>query len=232
MILLHRVIACIVERTTIFGALATASLASWRDNGLVASEAWSGLFQAAFRDSRNAMCLADDARHIVDVNGACLRLLGYRRADIVDRPMYEFVAGEPLMTPRQWAEALARRRFTGEGRMVRADGGTVRVQWGATTELVTGRMLVLVVALSISGRGRGLRPAGGSDAGSAPLSAREREIVRLVALGNTGPEIADELQISHNTVRTHLRNSMVRVGARSRAHLVAKALGEGHALAP
>jgi len=200
--------------------------------GLVASEAWSSLFQAAFRDSRNAMCLADDARHIVDVNGACLQLLGYRRADIVDRPMYEFVAGEPIMTPRQWAEALARRRFTGEGEMVRADGAHVRVQWGATTELVTGRRLVLVVALSISGRGRGLRPARASEASCGPLSDRERQIVRLVALGNTGPEIADELQISHNTVRTHLGNSMKKIGARSRAQLVAKALGEGHALAP
>jgi DNA-binding CsgD family transcriptional regulator len=53
-----------------------------------------------------------------------------------------------------------------------------------------------------------------------------------VALGNTGPEIADELQISNNTVRTHLGNSMKKVGACSRAELVAKALGEGHALAP
>ena len=52
-----------------------------------------------------------------------------------------------------------------------------------------------------------------------------------MALGRTSPEIADELQISHNTVRTHLRNAMKRVGARSRAQLVAKALGEGHALA-
>ena len=51
-------------------------------------------------------------------------------------------------------------------------------------------------------------------------------------MGRTGPEIADELQISHNTVRTHLRNSMRRVGAHSRAHLVAKALGEGYALSP
>jgi DNA-binding CsgD family transcriptional regulator len=114
---------------------------------------------------------------------------------------------------------------------VRADGATVRVQWGATTELVTGRRLVLVVALSISGRGRGLRPARASEAGGAPLSDREREIVRLVALGSTGPEIADELQISHNTVRTHLGNSMKKLGAHSRAQLVAKALGEGHALA-
>jgi PAS domain S-box-containing protein len=211
-------------------ALSTARPSS-RDNVRVVSEGWSTLFQAAFRDSRNAMCLADDARRIVDVNGACLQLLGYRRADIVDRPMYEFVAGEPLMTPQEWAAGLARRRFTGEGAMLRADGSTVRVQWGATTEIVTGRRLVLVVALSISGRGRGLRLAGAAEAGRAALSDREREIVRLVALGGTGPEIAAELQISHNTVRTHVRNSMQRVGARSRAHLVAKALGEGHALA-
>jgi DNA-binding CsgD family transcriptional regulator len=54
--------------------------------------------------------------------------------------------------------------------------------------------------------------------------------VRHVARGSTGPEIADELSISHDTVRTHVRNAMTKVGARSRAHLVAKALGDGHAL--
>jgi PAS domain S-box-containing protein len=196
----------------------------------VASGEWSNLFSAAFRDSRNAMVLVDDERRIVDVNGALLQLLGHRRADVVDRHMWDFVAGGPALTPRQWATALARRRFSGEAEMVREDGTTVDVQWGATTELVTGRRLVLVVALSVSGRGRGLRLAGDFAASGGALSDREREIVRLVALGATGPEIADELQISHNTVRTHLRNSMKRVGARSRAHLVAKALGEGHAL--
>ena len=53
------------------------------------------------------------------------------------------------------------------------------------------------------------------------------EIVHLVALGASGPEIGDELSISHETVRTHVRNAMDKVGARSRAHLVAKALGDG-----
>ena len=202
-----------------------------RDNGRVSTEEWLTLFRAAFRDSRNAMCLADDARCIVDVNGACLQLLGYRRADVMDRPMHEFVAGGPIMTPQEWAAGLARRRFSGEGTMVRADGTTLRVEWGATTERVTGRMLVLVVALSISGRGRGLRLDGASEASGAALTDRQRQIVRLVALGRTGPEIADELHISLNTVRTHVRNSMKRVGARSRAQLVAKALAEGHALA-
>ena len=49
--------------------------------------------------------------------------------------------------------------------------------------------------------------------------------------GDSGPEIAEELGIAHDTVRTHVRNAMEKIGARSRAHLVAKALGEGHALA-
>jgi PAS domain S-box-containing protein len=177
------------------------------------------------------MVLADEDRRIVDINGACLQLLGHRRPDVVGRPVWEFVAGGPAMTPQEWAAALARRRFSGEAEMVRGDGDIVRVQWGATTEEATGRRLVLVVALSVSGRGRGVREPTGSQRSGGMLSEREREIVRLVALGGTGPEIADALQISHNTVRTHVRNSMKRTGARSRAHLVAKALGEGLALA-
>lgn len=197
----------------------------------MASDGWSNLFQAAFRDSRNAMVLADDDRQVVDINGACLQLLGHRRDDVVGHHVWEFVDGGPAMTPRQWAAALARQRFSGVAEMVRVDGDVVRVQWGATTEVVTGRRLVLVVALSISGRGRGLRTVTPSERRGGTLSDREREIVRLVAMGGTGPEIADELHISHNTVRTHLRNSMKRTGARSRAHLVAMALGEGLALA-
>ncbi len=65
---------------------------------------------------------------------------------------------------------------------------------------------------------------------SASCRSASYEVVRLVALGRSGPEIAEELGIAHDTVRTHVRNAMTKVGARSRAHLVAKALGEGHAL--
>ena len=52
-----------------------------------------------------------------------------------------------------------------------------------------------------------------------------------MALGGTAREIADELQISHDTVRTHVRNAMEKLHARSRAHLVAEALADGVVLA-
>lgn len=59
------------------------------------------------------------------------------------------------------------------------------------------------------------------------LSPRELDVVRLLAIGFSGPEVADELRIAHNTVRTHTRNAMTKVSARSRAQLVAKTLAEG-----
>ena len=59
------------------------------------------------------------------------------------------------------------------------------------------------------------------------LSPREREIMHLMAEGGTAEAIGTALGVSVETVRTHVRNAMDKLGARSRAHLVAKALGEG-----
>jgi PAS domain S-box-containing protein len=191
---------------------------------------WAELFTTAFTQSRNAMVLIDDGRRVVDANGAFLQLLRYRRDQIIDEPMYRFVVDGPAASPTEWHAALLEGRFTGEVELHAADGSTVAVQWAATTEVVTGRQLVLFVALSTSRWGPRFRRTMAPDEEPQPLSGREREIVRLVALGNTGPEIADELRIAHDTVRTHARNAMAKVGARSRAHLVAKALGEGLAL--
>ena len=175
------------------------------------------------------MVLLDEHRRHVDVNGAFLKLAGYTRDDVIGRPVWEYVAGGPLQTDRQWERALARGELSGHAGLVCADGSIVTVQFAGHTEVATGQRLVLFVVLSTSRWGRHSRrePETGTD---EALSARENEIVRLVAAGQTGPEIADHLHISHATVRTHVRNAMAKVGARSRAHLVAKALGEGHAV--
>jgi len=192
---------------------------------------WGTLFDAAFKSSRNAMVLADSRRRILDVNAACVRLLGYSRHGMVGEPLWKFVDGGPLLTPEEWAQRLATHQFTGEGRVITADDSVIAIQWGAVTEQITGQRLVLLVALSTSRWGERFRREPVDDQSSlGALSSREKQIVHLVALGLTGPEIADELNISHDTVRTHVRNAMTKLNARSRAHLVAKALGDGHAL--
>jgi DNA-binding CsgD family transcriptional regulator len=62
------------------------------------------------------------------------------------------------------------------------------------------------------------------------LTRREREVVTLIALGGETAEIARELHISPETVRTHVRNARSKLGARTRAQLVAVFICNEHAV--
>ena len=59
-----------------------------------------------------------------------------------------------------------------------------------------------------------------------PLSEREREVLRLLALGHTNQEIAKLLYISVRTAETHRAHIMQKLGLSSRAELVRHALTE------
>jgi DNA-binding CsgD family transcriptional regulator len=63
--------------------------------------------------------------------------------------------------------------------------------------------------------------------GSAQLSARERELVTLVAQGRTNAQIAAELYISVRTVGSHLDRIRNKTGCRRRADLTRLALTTG-----
>lgn len=62
---------------------------------------------------------------------------------------------------------------------------------------------------------------------SDPLTDREREIVRLLALGHTNTEIAGMVHLSVRTIETHRAHSMAKLRLGSRAELVAWALERG-----
>jgi len=188
---------------------------------------WAALFWEAFTRSKNAMLLADDERRHVDVNGAYLTLLGYQRRDLIGRPIYELVVGGPLYTTSEWRALLHREHFTGTADLICADSRRVTVHFAGHPELVTGRQLVLFVAIKAGRIGRRDHDTTPPRSDCMALSTRELEVIHLLALGCSGPEVADELHLAHNTVRTHVRNAMAKVGARSRAQLVARTLGEG-----
>ena len=59
------------------------------------------------------------------------------------------------------------------------------------------------------------------------LTEREREIVTWVATGRSNQEIAHQLVVSPDTVRTHVSRAMVKLRARDRAQLVVFALQSG-----
>ena len=59
------------------------------------------------------------------------------------------------------------------------------------------------------------------------LTAREREVLHLVAEGHTNAEIADRLFISRRTVETHRANLMRKLGLRTQTDLISYALRRG-----
>jgi DNA-binding NarL/FixJ family response regulator len=63
--------------------------------------------------------------------------------------------------------------------------------------------------------------------GNEPLSAREREVLVLVAKGTSNREIARELFISEATVKTHLTHLYGKLGVKDRAAAVAVAYDRG-----
>ena len=73
----------------------------------------------------------------------------------------------------------------------------------------------------------------GQDAAAArkadedPLSDREREVLRLLALGHTNQEIAKQLYISVRTAETHRAHVMQKLQLSSRAELVRYAISQG-----
>ena len=139
------------------------------------SEGWAGLFSTAFKGSRNAMVLLDDGRRYVDVNGAYVAQTGYSRRELIGRPIWEVVVGGPVYSEEEWQADLARGSFTGEARLLTADGGVVAVQFAAHAEVVTGRRLVLGVVLSTSRWGKHFRRDMEDEGARATLGARARD---------------------------------------------------------
>lgn len=66
-----------------------------------------------------------------------------------------------------------------------------------------------------------------ADPAETALSAREREVLVLVARGTTNREIAAELFISEATVKTHLTHVFAKLGAKDRAAAVAVGYDRG-----
>ena len=63
--------------------------------------------------------------------------------------------------------------------------------------------------------------------GQEPLSEREIEVLRLVAVGNSNKQIGLQLSISEQTVKAHLKHIIAKLGANDRTHAVTLALERG-----
>lgn len=205
-----------------------------------------GPFWSVFEASNIPMALIDRDLRFVAVNDAALALYQYPREDVIGQTAgTAFVGGRSSVGADEWQQLLRENELYGERVIAHPSGNPMRVSYAAHATTIDGEWRALFVTLSaklepsgtdlIHAAPPGAQERGGMSAGEGfgqlggSLTPREREVVRRVALGRSTPQIAVDLSLSPATVRSHVRNAMVKVGAHTRAQLVALVLGEGMA---
>lgn len=167
---------------------------------------------------------AGDDRVIKRINGRWSEVFGYTSDLVVGAKLDELLAPEskPGIAMR-WSDLMASGASTARIAILYADGTRVEIRYLAVANAVPGTHLALFLTEqatpSTFGRPRGRR--------AGQLTLREQESLRLVALGLTTTGAAERLGISPETVRTHVRNAMNKLGARTRAQAIAVAMRDG-----
>jgi DNA-binding CsgD family transcriptional regulator len=182
------------------------------------------------------MALLDRQRRYVRVNDAVVDFWEYPRSQLLGSPAEMMVVDERDGVPDRWEQLIRNGQLYGQRIIEHASGTQLHVTYGAHVITVGGNWHVLGVTLSarlpdgeeLIGSSQ-IEPA--AEPGSM-LTPRERQVVRLVALGANTRRIAGELSLSPETVRSHVRNAMSKTGAHTRAHLVAMVLSEGPVTEP
>jgi DNA-binding CsgD family transcriptional regulator len=179
---------------------------------------------AQVASSSQVLLVVDDDCVCMEASlGAC-RLLGLARSEIVGRPVEELFA--PSSRERFDQVWQAFRPSGGHAEPFALDLPTSTVETAITviTDVLPGRHLIsldpLLGQLAAGAQSRWRNSSRGP-------SAREREVLGLLARGSTDAEIATMLGLSSATVQTHVRNAKAKLGAKTRAQAVALALGQG-----
>lgn len=179
--------------------------------------------RSVFERSRNAMVIADDQRRFRDANDAACHLLGSPRGWILNHRIDDITPSEqrPAMD-ELWASFLSEGTQAGQFELQLPDGRRKTVDYSATANIMPGLHLSIFLPLVPGSAGPGT-----AEAESASLTRREAQVMGLVALGSNTEEIAERLVITQETARSHAKNAMRKLGARSRAHAVALAIARG-----
>jgi DNA-binding CsgD family transcriptional regulator len=170
------------------------------------------------------MLLVDNDRRYLDANRSARFLFRLSLAELRRRRIDDLTPREGLAKMEAlWARLLGQGEVSADYDVLFEDGSQLRTVFSALANVLPGQHLIVFAPADelgvVSDTRRPSTPT--------PLSAREHEVLTLIADGRSLPEVAERLTISPATVRTHAANIYRKLGARNRPHAVALALGLG-----
>jgi DNA-binding CsgD family transcriptional regulator len=175
------------------------------------------LFEAAFHAAPDAILLVDDDGRYIGCNRTATELLATDESRLRTHRVGDFSRGVMrLRAPEWWTELRRSGRLAVRHVLTDATGVEHVVDTRGRAEFLPGRHLLVVRRLE-----------DGRSAHELVLSPREREVLSLFASGLNGRQVAEKLVLSPLTVRTHVRNAIDKLDARTRAHAIALALRHG-----
>ena len=170
-------------------------------------------------------------------NEAAEALTGIPSRDVIGRPCWEAVdavdeSGATICRPGCLHGRLARAGCAVRGKegLVRGPGGRRRVLLSTVTHRV-GRRLVILHLLQAATREPEAAASGPpSSLELAGLTARQREVLALLAEGVPAKTIAGRLGVRETTVRNHIRAILMELGCHSQLEAIARARRAGAVL--
>jgi DNA-binding CsgD family transcriptional regulator len=181
------------------------------------------LLEALVERAPEAIVVLDGDRRYRLGNRAARGYLGVSREELLKRRVDDFAVPERRSgVDAAWAGFIEQGFIEGVRPLLLANGLRRNFMFRGTANVASGRHVLWfrvarsehqVTELRVGDRRRAVR-----------LTARERELLTLVARGSSAAKIAEFTVLSPQTVRTHLRNAMKKLGADTRAHAVALAI--------
>jgi DNA-binding NarL/FixJ family response regulator len=175
-----------------------------------------------------------DMKLVAEASNAQEALEQFRlhRPDItlMDLQMQEVSGIEAILSIRSEfpkARIIVLTTFTGDSQVMRALRAGAA---GYISKRNVRRELLDVIRAVHAGKKR-IAPEAAAEladhAGEDHLTAREIEVLQLIASGNANKLIADQLSISEETVKFHITNMLSKLGANDRTHAVTIGLKRG-----
>lgn len=194
--------------------LATVSVLLVEDDAMVRGWVRMSLEGTEFRLAGEAAS-ASEAFALLLKRVPDLLLVDYRLPDQVGTEFLRDLRRSGDATPAVLMTANAEHGFNELAREAGAHGTSMKT--GRAEELLNSLRLVAAGGTAFDAR-HPRRPAG-----LAALSPREREVLRLMAGGATNREIAEQLEVGAETVKTLVARTFTKLGVRKRAEAVAVA---------